>query len=115
MVMVGDYGAVLFSLPTIKVQGQSWCYKKNLSTHTNSSKISQGGAELPEKVVLVRFDASILLLEDVEKHTAMPSSYLYEAGARVILMSNWSTKGNYKQASSGAGCCRYIIYIIVLL
>ncbi|GMH09824.1 hypothetical protein Nepgr_011665 [Nepenthes gracilis] len=58
--------------------------------------------ELYEKVVMVRFDSSILLQELLDKHIPSISSalftiqYLYEAGAKVILISDWIAKGNSK-------------------
>ncbi|CAL5419895.1 unnamed protein product [Camellia sinensis] len=54
--------------------------------------------ELLGKVVLVRFDSRILLREELDQQSPSVSSalftikYLYDAGAKVILVSNWSVK-----------------------
>lgn len=53
--------------------------------------------DLLEKVVLVRFDSAILFWE-LDAKTQSPTNalftitYLYEAGAKVILVSDWSSK-----------------------
>ncbi|CAL5422336.1 unnamed protein product [Camellia sinensis] len=58
--------------------------------------------ELLGKVVLVRFDSRILLREELDQQSPSVSSalctikYLYDAGAKVILVSNWSVKNNTK-------------------
>ena len=58
--------------------------------------------ELAAKVVLVRFDSTILLQEELDHQTRLVSNalftikYLYEAGAKVILASDWSKKSNPK-------------------
>ncbi|XP_028054709.1 uncharacterized protein LOC114258902 [Camellia sinensis] len=58
--------------------------------------------ELLGKVVLVRFDSTILLREELDQQSPSVSSalftikYLYDAGAKVILVSNWSVKNNTK-------------------
>ncbi|KAL6987372.1 phosphoglycerate kinase [Sarracenia purpurea var. burkii] len=56
--------------------------------------------ELPGKVVMVRFDSIILLREEWGSQSSSVSSalstikYLYNAGAKVILVSNWSVKNS---------------------
>ncbi|XP_044473026.1 phosphoglycerate kinase-like isoform X2 [Mangifera indica] len=56
--------------------------------------------ELVSKVVLVRFDSSVLLGEELDLSSQSVSSalftirYLHEVGARVILLSNWNRKNN---------------------
>ncbi|GAB4833613.1 hypothetical protein Ancab_031858 [Ancistrocladus abbreviatus] len=60
--------------------------------------------ELSEKVVMVRFDSSILLQEDMFKikhlplvsHALFTIKYIHEAGAKVILASSWSAECNAK-------------------
>lgn len=58
--------------------------------------------ELATKVVMVRFDSTILLQEELDQQTRSVSNalstikYLYEAGAKVILVSDWSKKSNPK-------------------
>ncbi|XP_028052943.1 uncharacterized protein LOC114257383 [Camellia sinensis] len=58
--------------------------------------------ELLGKIVLVRFDSRILLREELDQQSPSVSSalctikYLYDAGAKVILVSNWSVKNNTK-------------------
>lgn len=58
--------------------------------------------ELAAKVVMVRFDSTILLQEELDQRTRSVSNalftikYLYEAGAKVILVSDWSKKSNPK-------------------
>lgn len=57
---------------------------------------------LASKVVMVRFDSTILLREELDLQTQPVSSalftiiYLYEAGAKVILVSDWSITSNPK-------------------
>ncbi|KAK9288277.1 hypothetical protein L1049_016728 [Liquidambar formosana] len=54
--------------------------------------------DLSGKVVLVRFDSTILLREQLDAKARSVSNalftitYLYEAGAKVILVSDWSSK-----------------------
>ncbi|XP_071706371.1 phosphoglycerate kinase, cytosolic-like isoform X2 [Rutidosis leptorrhynchoides] len=54
--------------------------------------------ELKGKVVLVRFDSNVLLREKQDRHAKMfiaacsTIKYVHEAGAKVILMSSWSSK-----------------------
>ena len=55
--------------------------------------------ELVEKVVLVRFDSTILLQEQAEERRFQSNAlftikYLHQAGAKVILVSDWSAKTN---------------------
>lgn len=56
--------------------------------------------ELVAKVVLVRFDSSVLLGEELDPSSRSVSNalftirYLLEVGARVILLSDWSRKNN---------------------
>ncbi|XP_059462850.1 uncharacterized protein LOC132191776 isoform X1 [Corylus avellana] len=58
--------------------------------------------ELAAKVVMVRFDSTILLQEELDHQTRLVSNalftikYLYEAGAKVILASDWSKNSNPK-------------------
>ncbi|XP_062117295.1 uncharacterized protein LOC133831128 isoform X2 [Humulus lupulus] len=58
--------------------------------------------ELVKKVVLVRFDSTILLQEEADHIAQSPSNalytirYLHEAGAIVILVSDWSVRNNLK-------------------
>jgi phosphoglycerate kinase len=58
--------------------------------------------ELAAKVVMVRFDSTVLLREELDQQTRSVSSalftikYLYEAGAKVILVSDWSITINSK-------------------
>ncbi|XP_052176796.1 phosphoglycerate kinase, cytosolic-like isoform X3 [Diospyros lotus] len=58
--------------------------------------------ELLRKVVMVRFDSTILLHEDLHQQSPSVSNalftitYLYNAGAKIILVSNWSVKTNSK-------------------
>ncbi|KAE8099634.1 hypothetical protein FH972_017599 [Carpinus fangiana] len=69
----------------------------HIQTLRNSSK-----EELAAKVVMVRFDSTILLREELDHQTRLVSNalftikYLYEAGAKVILASDWSKKSNPK-------------------
>ena len=57
---------------------------------------------LASKVVMVRFDSAILLREELDQQTRPVSNalftikYLYEAGAKVILASDWSVTSNPK-------------------
>ncbi|KAK7819601.1 phosphoglycerate kinase, partial [Quercus suber] len=57
---------------------------------------------LASKVVMVRFDSTILLREEMDQQTRPVSNalftikYLYEAGAKVILASDWSVTSNPK-------------------
>ncbi|XP_030926847.1 uncharacterized protein LOC115953360 isoform X3 [Quercus lobata] len=57
---------------------------------------------LASKVVMVRFDSTILLREEMDQQTQPVSNalftikYLYEAGAKVILASDWSVTSNPK-------------------
>lgn len=62
--------------------------------------------KLVEKLVLVRFDSTILLQEE-DDHIAQSASnaiftikYLHEAGAKVILVSDWSVTNNLKHFDS---------------
>lgn len=55
--------------------------------------------ELVEKVVLVRFDSTLLLQEQVEERRFQSNAlftikYLHQAGAKVMLVSDWSAKTN---------------------
>ncbi|XP_030495441.2 uncharacterized protein LOC115711248 isoform X2 [Cannabis sativa] len=58
--------------------------------------------ELLRKAVLVRFDSTILLQEEADHIAQSPSNalltirYLLEAGAKVILVSDWSVRNNLK-------------------
>ncbi|KAH7511988.1 hypothetical protein FEM48_Zijuj12G0042500 [Ziziphus jujuba var. spinosa] len=58
--------------------------------------------ELHAKVVLVRFDSTILLSKGADQNVQLASNafftikYLLEAGAKVILVSEWSVKNNLK-------------------
>ena len=58
--------------------------------------------ELFDKVVLLRFDSTILLGEEVDKIAQSASNalltikYLHEAGAKVFLVSDWSVKNKSK-------------------
>ena len=58
--------------------------------------------ELFEKVVLVRFDSSILLSEEADRIARSSSNalftikYLHKAGAKVVLVSDWSAKSDSK-------------------
>ena len=67
--------------------------------------------EFHGKKVLVRFDSTILLRVELGQQSSSVSSaistikYLYNAGAKVILVSNWSVKNNLElhEAESVAG------------
>lgn len=55
--------------------------------------------ELVAKVVLVRFDSTLLLREQGEEHRFQPNAlftikYLHQSGAKVVLVSDWSVKTN---------------------
>ncbi|KAM6568883.1 hypothetical protein CsatB_016868 [Cannabis sativa] len=58
--------------------------------------------DLLRKAVLVRFDSTILLQEEADHIAQSPSNalltirYLLEAGAKVILVSDWSVRNNLK-------------------
>lgn len=58
--------------------------------------------ELAAKVAMVRFDSTILLSEELDQKTQLVSAavstikYLYGAGAKVILVGDWSIKSNPK-------------------
>ena len=53
--------------------------------------------ELAGKVVMVRFDSTLLLLEEINlrihlvKNAVFTVKYLHKSGAKVILASNWNT------------------------
>ncbi|XP_038904997.1 phosphoglycerate kinase, cytosolic-like isoform X2 [Benincasa hispida] len=53
--------------------------------------------ELPGKVVMVRFDSTLLLLEEMDlrinsvKNAVFTIKYLHKSAAKVILASNWNT------------------------
>lgn len=57
---------------------------------------------LASKVVMVRFDSTMLLREEMDQQTREVSNalftikYLYEAGAKIILASDWSVTSNPK-------------------
>ncbi|KAJ8441239.1 hypothetical protein Cgig2_033963 [Carnegiea gigantea] len=54
--------------------------------------------ELSSKVVMVRFDSSILIQKEVDRHTPITTNayetikYIYKAGAKIILTSSWNLK-----------------------
>lgn len=53
--------------------------------------------ELVAKVVLVRFDSTLLLREQVEEHRFQSNAlftikYLHQSGAKVVLVSDWNVK-----------------------
>ncbi|KAK9733360.1 hypothetical protein RND81_04G062400 [Saponaria officinalis] len=55
--------------------------------------------ELPSKIVMVRFDSSILLQQKLDQQLSMISAYLtikylYKAGAKIVLTSSWNVKQN---------------------
>ncbi|XP_034218768.1 phosphoglycerate kinase-like isoform X2 [Prunus dulcis] len=55
--------------------------------------------ELVAKVVLVRFDSTLLLREQGEEQRFQPNAlftitYLHQSGAKVVLVSDWSVKTN---------------------
>ncbi|KAL8516688.1 hypothetical protein ACS0TY_015084 [Phlomoides rotata] len=60
--------------------------------------------ELFRKVVMVRFDAMILL-NGMKEHQSLPENafftikYLYESGAKVILVGSWNENRNYRSHS----------------
>ncbi|KAJ0771429.1 putative phosphoglycerate kinase [Helianthus annuus] len=62
--------------------------------------------ELIGKVVIVRFDSNVLLVEKQDQQAKLFDSavltikYLHEAGAKVILVSSWSMKTNSKLLSA---------------
>ncbi|KAM7526186.1 hypothetical protein LguiA_016088 [Lonicera macranthoides] len=62
--------------------------------------------ELLRKVVMVRFDSTIILRKKQDRLDSSVTSaistikYLYEAGAKVILVSSWRTKSNSKLLSA---------------
>lgn len=73
--------------------------------------------ELFGKIVLVRFDSTILLRDNIDQDVQSASSalhtikYLHEAGAKIILVSGWRRKNDLKLFS-----VEYIAgYCIVLL
>lgn len=69
--------------------------------------------DLFARTVLVRFDSTILLREDLDPSVKSVTEalftikYLYEAGAKVILVSDWRSKVDSKlvAAESVAGSC----------
>lgn len=68
--------------------------------------------ELFAKVVMVRFDSSILLHQKLDSisitsYAFLTIRYAYEAGAKVILTSSWNVKCNAKILSEEAVavCC----------
>ncbi|CAL0317375.1 unnamed protein product [Lupinus luteus] len=77
-------------------------------------------AELFEKVVMVRFDSNILLKQESNQTT--PSGfnalftikYLYEAGAKVILVSDWNRNGSELHTESVADFLSEILQIQVV-
>lgn len=62
--------------------------------------------ELLRKVVMVRFDSTIILRKKQDQLDSLVTSaistikYLYEAGAKLILVSSWRTKSNSKLLSA---------------
>ncbi|XP_074312041.1 uncharacterized protein LOC141647657 isoform X2 [Silene latifolia] len=64
--------------------------------------------ELHSKIVLIRFDSSILLEQKLNRQFSLNSSayvtikYVYKAGAKIILMSSWSVQRNTKVISEEA-------------
>ncbi|KNA22482.1 hypothetical protein SOVF_033860 isoform A [Spinacia oleracea] len=64
--------------------------------------------ELSAKVVMVRFDSSILLHQKLDQSVSIISNalltirYIYEAGAKVVLTSSWNVKCNSKVLSEEA-------------
>ncbi|XAR51049.1 Phosphoglycerate kinase [Bertholletia excelsa] len=77
--------------------------------------------ELFGKVTMVRFDSAILLHEELDQQSPPLSSalstikYLYNAGARVLLVSNWTVKSNSKllEAESVAGHLSAVLQLTV--
>lgn len=65
--------------------------------------------ELWGKVVMVRFDSKILLRQEFDQKTrsvlnaVFTIKYLHEAGAQVILVSDWSMKTSELHTESVAG------------
>ena len=83
--------------------------------------------QLVKKVVLVRFDSTILVQEEAGQTAQSASNalftikYLHEAGAKVILVSGWSVRNNLKlfDSVSIAGTVLrrkvFILFVIMLL
>ncbi|KAK7266802.1 hypothetical protein RIF29_19458 [Crotalaria pallida] len=77
-------------------------------------------AELFEKVVMVRFDSNILLKQ--KSYQTTPSvfnalftiKYLFEAGAKVILVSDWNTNASERHTESVADILSAILQIQVV-
>uniref|UniRef100_A0A7N0TGX9 Phosphoglycerate kinase n=1 Tax=Kalanchoe fedtschenkoi TaxID=63787 RepID=A0A7N0TGX9_KALFE len=77
--------------------------------------------ELFAKVVLVRFDSTILLQDEIKSgdesvyDAVFTIRYLHEAGAKVVLVSDWSSKVNPKvtSAQSVAGILSSILRLKV--
>ena len=61
--------------------------------------------ELSSKVVMVRFDSSILIQQEVDRHCPIITNayetikYIYKAGAKIILTSSWNVKHGSKVLS----------------
>lgn len=79
--------------------------------------------QLFAKVVLVRFDAAIILQDDMELrndsilNALYTIEYLYEAGAKVVLVGDWSHKINSRITStqSVAGECSETMVSFLIL
>lgn len=60
--------------------------------------------ELFRKVVMVRFD-TMILLNGMNEHRSLPANalssikYLYESGAKIILVGSWNENINYRSHS----------------
>lgn len=81
--------------------------------------------ELSSKVVMVRFDSSILIQQEVDRHTPITTKayetikYIYKAGAKIILTSSWNLKHCCKALSvedvAGASLIDSFHYLVSIL
>ncbi|XP_021751548.1 uncharacterized protein LOC110717206 isoform X3 [Chenopodium quinoa] len=76
--------------------------------------------ELSAKVVMVRFDSSILLHQDLDESVSKISNalltikYIYEAGAKVVLASSWTVKCNSKVLSEETVAAEFLSSVLKL-
>ena len=81
--------------------------------------------ELSSKVVMVRFDSSILIQKEIDRHTRITTNayetikYIYKAGAKIILTSSWNVKHCSKALSvedvAGASLVDSFHYLVSIL
>lgn len=75
--------------------------------------------ELLEKVVLVRFDSAILLGEELDQKSQSISiftiKYLQEAGAKVVLVTDWSIKNNSRLSDTESVAGFIFLPLLLLL